>query len=497
MHDYYEILQVSSRADPDVVQAAYRRLALKFHPDRNSDRLAHQHMSLLNEAFAVLSDPARRAAYDGQRQNVSAPSHSSAQASPPPVANKIGQVLRPALSPIPHLNMVLLICVFAIGIPSALYGIFSLLGWTLLTSTVGTLSACLFFAANWKQVASFWKSFWRENKKPAQGHDGNNGTLLVFVAFGVLVGSWWITGWVWGVTAGLVTLFFALIGALIHAFDNRLPGVSWPRSIFMQWRLFLVGLLAILSGLAFASRPASYYFERGIALDKAGNLSGALIAYDMAIHKDPGNPDPYVKRGLLYFNTKDYAQALADFTQGVRLDSKKVDALQGRAWIYLEKREFDLALVDLTEAIKQTPNNKWLYYDLGDAYLGKQDYALATDSYTAALRLDPKLALAYSRRGFAFSQQRAYDKAIADYTVRIGMGGATSMDFNNRGAAHEALRNLNAAVADYSEAIHLDPNNVLALTNRARIYQAQGMFQKAFADQEEANRLKAAPKQRE
>ncbi|HEY54109.1 MAG TPA: J domain-containing protein [Caldilineae bacterium] len=60
--DYYLILQVQPSADPDVIQAAYRRLARKYHPDvgqRNSTR-----MQELNEAYETLSDPARRAAYD-------------------------------------------------------------------------------------------------------------------------------------------------------------------------------------------------------------------------------------------------------------------------------------------------------------------------------------------------------------------------------------------------------------------------------------------------
>src|SRR5689334_19614318 len=64
--NYYEILQVASHAEPEVIQAAYKRLSLKYHPDRNSDPSAVVRMQLLNEAFETLSDPARRKAYDDQ-----------------------------------------------------------------------------------------------------------------------------------------------------------------------------------------------------------------------------------------------------------------------------------------------------------------------------------------------------------------------------------------------------------------------------------------------
>src|SRR6266545_3786147 len=63
--DYYEVLQVSPNADEEVIQAAYRRLTMKWHPDRNpGDPFAVSQMKLLNEAYGVLSDPAKRREYD-------------------------------------------------------------------------------------------------------------------------------------------------------------------------------------------------------------------------------------------------------------------------------------------------------------------------------------------------------------------------------------------------------------------------------------------------
>ncbi len=61
MPDYYEILQVHRRAEPEVIRAAYRILAHKYHPDHGGDS---RRMIALNDAFDVLGDPARRAAYD-------------------------------------------------------------------------------------------------------------------------------------------------------------------------------------------------------------------------------------------------------------------------------------------------------------------------------------------------------------------------------------------------------------------------------------------------
>ncbi len=65
--DYYAILQVHPRAEPEVIDAAYRRLSRKYHPDVTGQPDAGQRMRELNEAFEVLSDPARRRAYDHHR----------------------------------------------------------------------------------------------------------------------------------------------------------------------------------------------------------------------------------------------------------------------------------------------------------------------------------------------------------------------------------------------------------------------------------------------
>ncbi len=53
----YELLQVSENADQEIIQAAYRRLVLRYHPDRSSEPNAGEMTQRLNDAYAILSDP--------------------------------------------------------------------------------------------------------------------------------------------------------------------------------------------------------------------------------------------------------------------------------------------------------------------------------------------------------------------------------------------------------------------------------------------------------
>src|SRR5256884_5632711 len=68
--DYYEVLGIARNATGEEVKRAYRKLAVKFHPDKNpDDPRAEEKFKELGEAYDVLMDADKRAAYD-RRQRV-------------------------------------------------------------------------------------------------------------------------------------------------------------------------------------------------------------------------------------------------------------------------------------------------------------------------------------------------------------------------------------------------------------------------------------------
>jgi len=68
MLDYYKILQVDPSAEPEAIEAAYRRLARKYHTDVNKSADAVSRMKRINAAYETLHDPSKRAKYDEVRR---------------------------------------------------------------------------------------------------------------------------------------------------------------------------------------------------------------------------------------------------------------------------------------------------------------------------------------------------------------------------------------------------------------------------------------------
>src|SRR5258708_39363504 len=62
--DYYEVLGLARGADAEVVKRAYRKLARKYHPDVSKEKNAENKFKEVQEAYEVLRDPEKRAAYD-------------------------------------------------------------------------------------------------------------------------------------------------------------------------------------------------------------------------------------------------------------------------------------------------------------------------------------------------------------------------------------------------------------------------------------------------
>ena len=97
--DPYQVLQVLPSAEQEVLHAAFRALAMKYHPDRDSSARASRRMIELNQAYAMVREPALRTQYDRSRKTARTPFDAAAvppmaggRSAPPPVVQRNGRV---------------------------------------------------------------------------------------------------------------------------------------------------------------------------------------------------------------------------------------------------------------------------------------------------------------------------------------------------------------------------------------------------------------------
>ncbi len=88
--DPYRVLQVVATCDQEVLHAAYRALARKYHPDRDASRHAQARMAELNTAYGMVREPAARERHDRAVRNAAFAPLSARVASPPPRAASAG-----------------------------------------------------------------------------------------------------------------------------------------------------------------------------------------------------------------------------------------------------------------------------------------------------------------------------------------------------------------------------------------------------------------------
>ena len=176
-------------------------------------------------------------------------------------------------------------------------------------------------------------------------------------------------------------------------------------------------------------RYAKPYVNRGMALEKKGQLDAAIRDYDKAIALAPEDPIAYNNRGNAYTGKGLCDEAIGDFDKALSLNPDYAEAYSNRAVARNRMGLHDAAAEDCDKAISLKPDYALAYNNRGLARKGKQQYGEAVRDFDTAIRLDPACAPAYNNRAVAHYYMKAYDKAWADVRACRKLGNPPSPSF--------------------------------------------------------------------
>ncbi len=236
MKDYYETLGVNRDADAGALKSAYRKLAMKYHPDRNpGDAEAESRFKEANEAYEILKDSDKRAAYDRSGHEAFA-----IRASLEEEIGSLAQFLRPVLRRVLVIGVLLAVLQQVTGINVFLYYAPEILKSVAGAETdVALLQTVLVGAVNLGfTVLAIW-TVDRLGRRPLM-IVGAAGMGLCLTAIGLAASAQAIGGWLLVFMLGYIACFAMSVGPvtwviLSEIFPTRIRGRAMAIAAFCLW----------------------------------------------------------------------------------------------------------------------------------------------------------------------------------------------------------------------------------------------------------------------
>lgn len=353
--NFYTVLGVAQTASLQEIKLAYKRLALKHHPDRNPNNyIAEEQFKLVNSAYQTLSNPSKRARYDlrllyqrQQRQIVNRPQtnyYNPAYQPTRPPASVSERYYRPRPQTRRFSRKDLLL-------------------------TIGFIAGIITFTVLLKVIMDHIAS--QDNYK----------TAVAYIA------------------DGRYTSAHSLLTDAIHFEPKHVA--AYRRRAELEFKIFenyKAALHDLNQVIALQDKPtAQVFYMRGVSNMQLQNYEQAEMDLNLALHLNSTYWDAYLSRGevrLFYLQQQD--SAIADFS--VYIDQKNkgvkvVDALTYRGFAYFKQGAYEQSESDYLRALSLKYNNGRVHYLMGQTQLELGQEEVACQHFTKAYDLGYSAAL--------------------------------------------------------------------------------------------------------
>jgi len=517
--DFYEMLQVSVKAESDVIEAAYHRLMEKWLMNRKrGDAAAFELILKLDEAFDVLSNSAKRAEYDAQRikrvltrerQRDPLQSDSSSSQTPPPVTPKA----------VPVFTLVSDFEWYVLS-QGKVSGPFSkaILARMALNGTIWPNDKVRQNYCTWTNAKSFEFLIFQTQESPAKRTPEQFDCNATQTTVATNSASEENLNSPANVQRRTATIFFVL-GGFLFLFDHGRDLVGMPQVFFVTcfvwglvfglpatflWRrkmhtgLIVIALLFCLAAAldiaasAIKNKPTAGKFRISPTnndLTPAPNRTNhnEPVKYESATFKNldaamSSTASTSLNYGLALYQKGDYVNAKLQFDDAIKFSPNSSDNYKWRGDTWTRLDNHSMALADYNEAIRLNSHNCAAYLNRGRVHFLDRDLARAIEDFSETIRLCPQDDDGYHARGMAYYMRDDFNKALVDFEQAILFNNRNSDYYQWRGDTNVGLNRLQRAIECYDQAIKIDPNNAFAFNQRGSAWILLDNPSKALAD---------------
>ena len=523
--DYYEVLQVSPNADVEVIQAAHKRLLEKWFSDRKpGDPSAFERMTLLDEAYAVLSDSQKREEYDTRRKHsVSEPGANprptSASSTPHPakeIADTQGHTDQTPTSdahpqtssqralldgPSLRVGFIILVAVVTIAVISFLASKDSH-PKAEITQATTTLPRT--------QPADPFKGRPLDPFEAMENPERATREVVVprYLKNMLAVEKSWKDVEPELKKFDVDPELYRQDYQREEARANERLGITTPVNNglrFLQWLVAAIGAALVFIVIRGGRRSRSLQIEGDSMADEswrtrritplvapAGNPATPSAKESPTAHEPSTTSHrPWVWVGALLVSVLVFFVGRGVLNSG---RTARAEEYYNRAAEWKKDKMYDKEIQDLDEAIKLDPKDARYFHSRGYAWCSLKEYDKGIKDFDEAIRLAPRMDTPYAGRALAWFDKGDYDRAIVDYDEAIRLDPSKAHYYVIRGNAWDRKNNHSKAQKDFEEAARLDParcglGRSIDCSRRGDAWAQQKEYDKAISEFTEALRL--------
>ena len=227
-----------------------------------------------------------------------------------------------------------------------------------------------------------------------------------------------------------------------------------------------------------------------LALQRSGDLDGAIANYMRSVELDPRFHEAWYNMGNAYRAKGEHDRAIECYEKALAIKPDSHGSWNNMGVAYSARGEHDRAIECYEKALAIKPDSHESWNNMGNAYRHKGDHNRAIECYEKALAIKPENHESWNNMGNAYSAKGEHDRAIECYEKALTIKPDNDEAWYNMGNACSDKGEHDRAIECYEKALAIKPDKDESWNNMGNAYSAKGEHDRAIECYEKALAIK-------